>query len=140
MTTLCRVSAENLIGTWTIEATHPALPGEAIAGRAVFAWLGEGHFLVQRTHYDHPAIPDAMVVIGDLAGTPTMHYFDVRGEQRAFEVELTTDTWRYWNDTPGFAQRFTGKLDADTITGTGELSRDNATWTPDLKITYRRAP
>ena len=70
-----------------------------------------------------------------------MHYFDVRGVHRTFTVAITADTWRYWNDTPGFAQRFTGSLsdDGSAINGLGELSRDGATWEDDLTITYRRA-
>ena len=70
-----------------------------------------------------------------------MHYFDRRGVHRVFEVEITADTWRFWNDTPGFSQRFTGKLsnDDNAITGDGELSLDDgATWKHDSTITYRR--
>jgi hypothetical protein len=69
-----------------------------------------------------------------------MHYFDPRGVHRVFAVEITADTWRFWNDTPGFAQRFTGTLgdDGNTIDGQAQLSRDGATWEDDLAITYRR--
>ena len=59
----------------------------------------------------------------------------------AFAVEITGDTWRFWNDAPGFSQRFTGAFrDDDTIiNGAVELSRDDgATWAHDLAITYRR--
>jgi hypothetical protein len=58
---------------------------------------------------------------------------------REFAVDITEDTWRFWNDTSGFAQRFTGTLSDNVINGAGELSRDDgATWAPDLAITYRR--
>jgi hypothetical protein len=70
-----------------------------------------------------------------------MHYFDARGVHRVFAVDITPETWRFWNDTPGFAQRFTGAFseDGNTINGQGELSRDDGeTWAPDLAITYRR--
>jgi hypothetical protein len=70
-----------------------------------------------------------------------MHYFDPRGVHRVFAVDITDDKWRFWNDTPGFSQRFTGTLsnDGNAITGQGELSTDGgATWEPDLAITYRR--
>ena len=129
-----------LVGEWSIEATHPALPDTAISGRATFEWLEDQRFLVQRTHYDHPEMPDAVAVSGIVDGTPAMHYFDVRGVHRVFGVDIAGDTWRYWNDTPGFAQRFTGRLqDGDgVIDGRAELSRDGATWALDLAITYRR--
>jgi hypothetical protein len=128
-----------LIGEWSIEATHPALPDMVIGGQATFEWLEDQRFLIQRSHYDHPEIPDAVVVSGIVDGTPSMHYFDSRGVHRVFAVEITQDTWRFWNDTPGFAQRFTGILRNDVIEGRAELSRDDgATWALDLAITYRR--
>jgi hypothetical protein len=130
-----------LVGDWSIEATHPALPDTVISGQATFEWLDDQRFLIQRSHYDHPEIPDAVAVNGIVDGTPSMHYFDVRGVHRVFAVEITADTWRYWNETPGFAQRFTGALrdDDGVIDGRAELSRDDgATWALDLAITYRR--
>lgn len=131
---------QRLVGTWATEATHPGLPGTVVRGQATFEWLDDQRFLIQRSHYDHPQIPDAIAVTGILDGKPTMHYFDPRGVHRVFAVDMTADTWRFWNDTPGFAQRFTGVLsdDGNTIEGSGELSRDGSTWQDDLAITYRR--
>ena len=60
---------------------------------------------------------------------------------RVFAVDINPDTWRFWNDAPGFSQRFTGTLsdDDNTINGEAELSRDDgATWEHDLAITYRK--
>jgi hypothetical protein len=59
---------------------------------------------------------------------------------RVFAVDITADTWRFWNDAPGFSQRFTHTLsDDNAINGQGELSLDDgATWEHDLAITYRR--
>jgi hypothetical protein len=131
-----------LVGTWETEATHPLMPGTVVRGRATFEWLEDQRLLIQRSHNDDPRIPDALAVTAILDGKPTMHYFDPRGVHRVFAVEFTTDTWRYWNDTPDFAQRYTHTFDDDgtTIHGSGELSTDNgATWEPDLTITYRRA-
>jgi hypothetical protein len=130
----------HLVGRWTTEATHPALPDTVVHGEATFEWLADQQFLLQRAHHDHPDIPDALTVTGTLDGTPSMHYFDPRGVHRTFEADITDTTWRYWNDTPDFAQRFTGTFtDDDTITGEVELSRDNCTtWNHDLAITYRR--
>ena len=129
-----------LVGTWATEATHPGLPDTVVSGTATFEWLEDQQFLIHRTHYDHPQLPDAVAVIGVVDGKPSMHYFDVRGVHRTFTVAITADTWRYWNDTPGFAQRFTGTLsdDGTAIDGLGELSRDGVTWQDDLTITYRR--
>src|SRR3982750_858842 len=115
-----------LVGTGGTEATHPGLPGTVVSGQATFEWLEDQRFLIQRSHYDHPEMPDAVAVSGIVDGTPAMHYFDSRGVHRVFVVDITGDTWRYWNDTPGFAQRFTGTLvdDGGVIDGRAELSRD----------------
>ena len=131
---------QRLVGRWATEATHPGLPGTVVSGQSTFEWLEDQQFLIQRSHYDHPEIPDAVMVTGIIDGEPTMHYFDPRGVHRVFAVDLTPDAWRFWNATPGFSQRFTGTFsaDGDTIHGQGELSRDGTAWAPDLAITYRR--
>lgn len=132
---------QRLVGTWATEATHPALPGTVVPGQATFEWLEDQRFLIQRSHYDHPEIPDAIAVTGIIDGKPSMHYFDPRGVHRVFEVDITADTWRFWNDAPGFSQRFTHTLsdDGNAISGQAELSTDDgATWEHDLAITYRR--
>jgi hypothetical protein len=130
-----------LVGTWAIEATHPGLPGAVVSGQATFEWLEDQRFLIQRSHYDHPEIPDAIAVTGIIDGKPSMHYFDPRGVHRVFAVEITQHTWRFWNDAPGFSQRVTHTLSNDdkTINGQAELSVDDGiSWEPDLTITYRR--
>ena len=130
-----------LVGTWAIEATHPQLPGTVVTGQATFQWLEDQRFLIQRSHYDHPEFPDAVAVTGIVDGKPSMHYFDPRGVHRVFAVEITPNAWRFWNDDPEFAQRYTHTLNADdnSIHGHGELSQDDGeTWEPDLTITYRR--
>ena len=129
-----------LVGTWVTEARHPALPGAVVSGQATFEWLEDQRFLIQRSHYDHPEIPDAIAISGTIAAKPSMHYFDRRGVHRGFAVEITAGTWRFSNNAPGFSQRFTGTLsdDGNAINGQAELSRDGATWEDDLAITYRR--
>jgi hypothetical protein len=131
---------QTFIGTWATEATHPMLPGAAIRGEATFEWLAGQRFVIQRSRYDHPDIPDAIAVIGVTDERLSMHYFDFRGVHRVYAVDLRDGTWRYWRDAPGFSQRFTATLsdDADTIVGQGELSRDGSRWEGDLAITYRR--
>jgi nitroimidazol reductase NimA-like FMN-containing flavoprotein (pyridoxamine 5'-phosphate oxidase superfamily) len=133
---------QRLAGRWATEATHPALPGTVVTGQATFEWLKDQRFLIWRSHYDHPEIPDAIAVTGIIDGKPSMHYFDARGVHRIFAADITAGTWRFWNDAPGFSQRFTGVLSegGDMITGQGQLSRDGSSWEDDLAITYRRSP
>ena len=70
-----------------------------------------------------------------------MHYFDPRGVRQAFAVEVIANTWRFWNNVPGFSQRFVYTIsdDGNAIAGQGELSLDDSgTWEDDLTITFRR--
>jgi len=145
---------ERLVGTWTTEATHPALPGVVVHGTVVVEWLEGGKFLLHRSSNDHPDFPDALSVIGDDGqdraddaapdrdGTPAlcMHYFDSRGVFRRYQVSADDQAWHWWRDSPGFSQRFTGTFTdgGDTIVGVSQLRRDDDHWNDDLKITYRR--
>jgi hypothetical protein len=132
-----------LVGRWTTEATHPAIPGTVISGSSQVEWLDGERFVIYRTHYDHPDFPDAISIIGDTEGL-RMHYFDTRGVYRLFELTVAADGWAISMGLcgdPPFAQRMTYTFDeADqTMLGNGQLSYDDVTWDDDLDITYRRA-
>jgi len=148
---------DRLVGTWTTEATHPALPDVVVHGTAVIEWLEGERFLIHRARTDHPDFPDSISIIGvmgrdrvdnssdDVASAATeshlsMHYFDSRGVFRVFEVSVDDGAWRCWRDAPGFSQRFTGAFaeGGDTISGCWQLCRDDVHWDDDLQITYRR--
>jgi hypothetical protein len=132
---------EVLVGTWTTEATHQELPGAAIRGQSTFEWLGGRRFLIWRSHYDHPEIPDAIAIMGMFDGEPSMRYFDSRGVHRVLAVSVSKGTWQYSHDGSDFSHRFSGTFsdDGNTITGQSQISEDSSTWEDDLAITYRRA-
>ena len=146
-----------LVGSWTTEATHPAVPGVVVHGSAIIEWLEGERFLIYRARTDHPDFPDAISIIGhtgqDRVDSATraapadaraaqlhMHYFDSRGVFRVYEASIDDASWRLWRDAPGFSQRFTGTWSdgGDTITGRWQLCRDDVHWVDDLEITYRR--
>jgi hypothetical protein len=137
-----------LVGEWETEATHQALPGAVIRGRATFEWLGDGVFLIWRAHYDHPDIPDSVAIMGcdgtgDLLSPGegcALHYFDQRGVTRLYRLSAEAGVWRYWREASEFSQRFTGTVSADgqTIDAVAELCRDGVRWERDLPITYKR--
>jgi hypothetical protein len=144
-----------LVGSWTTEATHPAVPGVVVHGTATFEWVDGERFLTCRARTDHPDFPDALCVIGHMdqdraheasgEASPStsalrMHYFDSRGVFRIMEMRITDTSWQLWRDAPGFSQRFTGDFrdGGDTIDGLWQLCRDDVHWADDLKITYRR--
>ena len=133
---------ERFIGSWETEGAHPMLPGEPIRGTSSFEWLDGQRFVIWRSHYEHPKVPDGVMIIGVTDERLCMHYFDQRGVYRVYLVSLENDTWRYWRDAgaPDFSQRFTGifSTDGTRITGHGELSRDGSTWEGDLDLDYQR--
>ena len=145
---------DQLVGTWTTEATHPALPGVVVHGTVIVEWLEGERFLIHRARTDHPDFPDSISIIGftdqdRAAKTPappqgkprlTMNYFDSRGVSRVYETSVDKGSWRIWRNAPGMSQRFTGTFtDAgDAISGRFQLCEDDVHWTDDLQITYRR--
>lgn len=132
--------AARLVGSWDIEGVHPLLPREAVLGRATFERLDGRALLIWRAHYDHPQVPDAIIVMGWIDDELLMHYFDVRGVHRLYLVAVEGDTWRYWRDDPAFRQSVVVTLDpgGDTMTGRGRMNRDDAGWEDDLTLAYRR--
>ena len=147
---------DKLVGSWTTEATHPAMPGVVVHGAVEVEWLEGKRFLIHRARTDHPDFPDSLSIIGltgsdrvdDRTGTVSndggrqlrMHYYDSRGVYREFDASVDATAWRTWNESPGFSQRFTGTFadDGDTIVGQAQLRRDGVHWNDDLAITYRR--
>lgn len=146
-----------LVGTWTTQATHPAVPGGGVHGSAIIEWLEGERFLIHRARTDHPDFPDAISIIvlterdridSATGAGPTvadtsqlrMQYFDSRGVFRVYEVGIDDASWRLWRDAPGFSQRFTGTLTdgGDTIIGRWQVCQDDLHWDGDLAITYRR--
>jgi hypothetical protein len=140
-----------LVGSWSTDATHPAMPGTIIFGSSQFEWLDGKQFLIYRTHYDHPDFPDAISIIGD-TDRLQMHYFDSRGVHRLFQLTVSEEGWAIAmgrhstarsfasGDSP-FAQRMTYTFeDADKkMSGKGQLSHDDVNWDDDLEIAYHRA-
>ena len=148
---------DRLLGSWTIQATHPAFAGVVVHGTVDVEWLEGKRFLIHRARIEHPDFPDSISIIGiteqdrvehpgqraatvDRDSRLCMHYFDSRGVFRVYEVGIDDASWRIWRYAPGFSQRFTGMLadGGDVIVGRWQLSRDDVNWNDDLAITYRR--
>ena len=131
-----------LIGVWTTVGRHPLMPGVALHGRTEFDWHEGGAFLRVRSEIDEPRIPSGIAIIGsdDEGDAFTMLYFDERAVSRRYEVAMEDNVLRWWRMAPGLSQRYVLTLSSagDTIHGAGELSRDGATWEPDLELTYTR--
>jgi hypothetical protein len=131
-----------LIGAWTTVGRHSMLPGMTLHGRTTFEWHEGGAFLLMRSEIDEPGIPSGLAIIGsdDQTEALTMLYFDERAVARRYEVAMDDNVLRWWRTAPGFSQRYvvTVSPDGNTLRGAGELSRDGATWDPDLELSYTR--
>jgi hypothetical protein len=140
---------DRLVGTWSTEATHPAMPGVVVHGTVTVEWLEGERFLILRARTDHPKFPDSVSIIGSMerdrasassAENLTMHYYDSRGVFRALGASIDESTWRLSRESPGFSQRFVGTFadNGNTIIGRWQLREDDVHWNDDLAITYRR--
>jgi hypothetical protein len=131
-----------LVGSWTTVASHPALEG-TMRGRATFAWMEGGAFLIARSGGEEPGVPSAVMVIGRDGSQDgyTVLYFDERGVSRVYEMSLEGNVWRMWRDAPEHRQRFTGTItdDGKTIVGVWEMAEGSPTFARDLEIKYTKA-
>ena len=130
------------IGEWEVKASFPGSP----PGHAVFEWILDGQFLVQRTQAPDPA-PDsvAIVSVNPDRGTYTQHYFDSRGVVRVYEMKFTGGAWTLLRVKPDFTpldfhQRFKGRFSANgrVISGMWQTSDDGKRWKRDFDLTYRK--
>jgi hypothetical protein len=150
MNTDLQTLGRRLVGRWTTEATHPAVPGTVVHGSSEIEWLEGERFLIIRSRSDHPDFPDSISVLGDTDGL-RMHYFDSRGVHRLLELTVTEEGWATAMDRHSsassfaspdgpFSQRmsFTFQDEDQTMSGKTKLSYDDVTWDDDLEITYRR--
>ncbi len=128
-----------LIGTWTVQMTHPAIDG-TMRGEVTFEWLAGEAFLLQRSSTDHPEVPESLWVLGRGPDGLQVDYYDSRGVRRVYAVSLRAGQLRLWRAVPGLSQRFLGTIAAsgDEIDGLWQVSRDDATWDDDLRVRYLR--
>ena len=129
------MSLDRLLGTWQLTMRHVAM-GEPVLGQHRYERVLAGAFVRLDVTYDHPDFPDALAVLDETA----LHYFDVRGVTRVFDLQIDGSGWTTIRRDPDFWQRAaTTFLGADAMEGTGENSHDGgATWQHDYSISYAR--
>lgn len=132
-----------LVGEWQITGSHPYLSGIVLQGRASFAWLDDGAFLIMRSEIDDPRIPDGIAIFGsdDLAKKFFMLYFDERTISRKYDVTMAGNQLKWRRNDPSFSQRMdiTIEDDGNKMVGKGAMSRDGAAWENDIELTYTRS-
>jgi hypothetical protein len=129
------MSLDRLLGTWDITMQHSAM-ADPVTGRQRYERVLDGAFVRLDWTYDHPDFPDALAVLSD----SEMHYFDVRGVTRVFELSFTDDGWSTVRVVAGFSQRATARfVGADALETVGEYSEDQgATWQHDYTMSSVR--
>lgn len=134
-----------LSGEWDMKLSNtPCLPSldDTAHGHVTFEWIGGGAFLVmlQREQTGNP--PSARLAIGrdDTCPDYKVVYADSRGVSRVYEMSYSERLWKLWRSSPGFSQRFEGRVspDRNTITSHWEKSLDGFAWEHDFDITYTR--
>jgi hypothetical protein len=130
---------DRLLGIWDVAMDHHAVDGIA-AGQHVYERVLDGAFVGARWALDNPAFPDAQALMTD----EVMHYFDVRGVIRVFEVTWTEDGWTLVLLSPEFSQRMVSAfVGPDEVRTEGFLSEDlGETWNYDfvMELSRRASP
>jgi hypothetical protein len=137
---------EILIGAWDMRLSNASfLPSmsDSVMGHAAFEWRENGAFLIMYMGDQPPGTPDARWLISRDETVPNycMLYYDNREVSRVYEMSFSDGTWKIWRDSPGFSQRFEGKVgeDGDVISAHWEKSLDGLTWEHDFDVVYTRA-
>lgn len=129
------MSLDRLLGTWQITMHHSAMT-EPVGGRQRYERVLDGAYVLLHWTYDDPDFPDAMALLSDAQ----MHYFDVRGVTRVFDLRLDETGWSIVTLAPELSQRSTARFSgADTIETHGEISNDGGTtWREDYTMSSTR--
>jgi hypothetical protein len=129
------MSLDRLLGTWDLTMRHSAMT-DPVAGRQRYQRVLDDAYLYLTWTYDHPDFPDALAMLSP----EEMHYFDVRGITRVFDVRLDDSGYEMVHLDPEFSQRFTARFEGpDLIETTGEYSDDRgATWQHDFTMSSLR--
>jgi len=118
------------------------IPDTTLHGHTSFEWIEGGAFLIMHSEIDEPGVPSGVAIFGgdDSVEGCSMLYFDERGVSRIYEASFNDGVWKFWRNSPGFSQRFTGTFvdKGRTIVGISELSKDGLNWERDLELTYTK--
>jgi hypothetical protein len=134
-----------LAGEWKMElfnSTFLPNPSDIVKGTVYFEWVEDGAFLEMRQGDKRPAPPAAIWLIGrdESSGKYEVLYFDARGVSRIYQMSFDGSLWKMWRESPGFSQRFEGKLSqgGSTIDARWEKTTDGVTWEHDFDMKYTR--
>ncbi len=135
---------KELIGTWEMELSNASfLPDlkTIIEGTASFEWFEEGDFLILRQGIKKEKTWATWFIGHDEdSQSYKVLYLDNKKSSRVYEMSFENGIWNIWRNSPGFIQRFTGKISNDKkiIEGYWEKSGDGESWNHDFDPTYKK--
>lgn len=136
---------EFFIGNWKMELSNTSfLPDRsAVAeGYVSFELLEDGAYIVMSQESKLPGPPVATWLISrdESVENYAIFYYDSRGVSRIYEMSLSNKVWKIWRNSPGFSQRFEGRIsnDDNTVTAQWEKSFDGVSWEHDFDMKYNR--
>jgi hypothetical protein len=136
---------EILIGEWEMELSNASFlpnPSAIVKGNAVFEWLEDAAFLIMRMG-DNPSKSQGAIWLinrDESSSGYKVFYYDDRKVSRIYEMSFAEQVWKLWRQSPGFSQRFEGKInhDGNRILARWEKSNDGQTWEHDFDVMYTR--
>jgi hypothetical protein len=130
-----------LVGSWEVtiswsEATHKLVGGPREVELPVeIKWVDIGPWIYYRFG------PARWLIGGDEDSKEfAVLYTDDRPAPREYRMTLDGDTWRIWRDTPGFRQRFEGRLtnNDSRIVAHWDKCEDGKSWMLDFNLVFAR--
>jgi len=137
---------EILIGEWEMELSNASFlpdPSATVRSKVVFEWLEDAAFLIMRMG-DYPSKSQGAIWLinrDEASSDYKVFYYDNRKVSRIYEMSFADQVWRIWRQSPGFSQRFEGRInhDGDRILAKWEKSSDGQTWEHDFDVMYIRS-
>jgi len=136
---------EILIGKWEMELSNASFlpnPSATVRSKVVFEWLEDAAFLIMRMGEDPSKSQGAIWLIhrDESRSDYKVFYYDDRNVSRIYEMSFADQGWKVWRKSPGFSQRFEGKISAggNMILAKWEKSSDGQTWEHDFDVLYTR--
>jgi hypothetical protein len=101
-----------------MKATFPG----ARPGRAVFEWILDRQFLVDRSAI--PGAPSSIAVVSADPGgkSYTQHYFDSRGVVRVYRMTVASGVWTLLRDSQDFTPWISGSV---SVAGSAGIARQS---------------
>lgn len=136
---------ELLIGKWEMELSNASFlpnPSATVRGNIVFEWLEDAAFLIMRMG-DNPSKSQGAIWLinrDESSSNYKVFYYDDRKVSRIYEMSFADQVWKLWRQSPGFSQRFEGRInhDGNRIMAKWEKSNDGQAWEHDFDVMYTR--